>query len=318
MKKFSLILPVIMIALASCGGNHKTPTLLTSDIWESDTLAPGLVYHNYTGFEEISQAMQIVNVVEVDLDNPAYVVDFEYTMRDSTSSVMVDCEQKTGKKAWAAVNAGYENEAIYVRVDSVTYHTVDLPPDHLRFWKHEAAFYSNGDREVGIIYAGSDGIEAIKCYENLDADNIIASAPMLINDYDPMGERYVEPQYQENPSVLYDLFEYENAQRHQGVRHPRVVYALTEDNDLLLIVIDGRWAGRAEGMSAAETTRFVAKHFNPRWAINMDGGGSATLCVDGHGEESTNVVNYPASSRDKVFDHFFLRRVPTHIVIRDK
>ncbi len=313
-----LILPVVMVFLASCGGSHKTPTLLTSDIWVSDTLSSGLVYHNYTGYDEISKAMQIVNVMEVDLDNPAYVVDFEYTMRDSTSSVMVDCEKKTGKKAWAAINAGYENEAIYVRVDNETYHTVDLAPDHLRFWKHEAAFCSNGDRDVSIVYAGADGQKAIEYYNNLQAENIIASAPMLINDYDPMGERYVEQQYQEDPSVLYDLFEYEHPQRHQGVRHPRVVYALTEDNDLLLIVIDGRWKDRCEGMSATETTRFIAKHFNPRWAINMDGGGSATLCVEGHGEESTNVVNYPASSRDKVFDHFFLRRVPTHIVIREK
>ncbi len=318
MKKLSLALAVITVLLASCVRNHKTPTLLTSDIWVSDTIAPGLVYHNYRGFEEISQAQQIINVIELDLDNPDYVVDFEYGDRDSTSSVRRKCEEKTDRKAWVAINAGYENEAIYVKVDNVTYHTVDLAPDHLRFWKHDAAFYSNGDRGVGIIYGGADGVEAIKCYENLEAENIIASAPMLINDYDPMGERYVEPQYQENPSVLYDLFEYEHAQRHQGVRHPRVVYAITEDNDLLLIVIDGRWADRAEGMSATETTRFIAKHFNPRWAINMDGGGSATLCVEGHGEESTNVVNYPASSRDKVFDHFFLRKVPTHIVIREK
>ena len=46
-------------------------------------------------------------------------------------------------------------------------------------------------------------------------------------------------------------------------------------------------------MNAAEVTRFIAKYFNPQWAINMDGGGSTTLTVKGLGHPETNVVNYP-------------------------
>ena len=38
-------------------------------------------------------------------------------------------------------------------------------------------------------------------------------------------------------------FDYEDYRRHQGVRHPRTVVAVTEDKDLLLVTIDGRWAG---------------------------------------------------------------------------
>lgn len=33
--------------------------------------------------------------------------------------------------------------------------------------------------------------------------------------------------------------------------------------------------------------------FDPKYALNMDGGGSSTMCVSGLGDESSNVVNYP-------------------------
>lgn len=58
---------------------------------------------------------------------------------------------------------------------------------------------------------------------------------------------------------------------------------MTEDKDLLLVTIDGRWAGKAEGMSAKEVTLFLKKHFNPQYALNMDGGGSTTMYVKGKG-----------------------------------
>lgn len=54
-----------------------------------------------------------------------------------------------------------------------------------------------------------------------------------------------------------ESFDYEDYRRHQGVRHPRTVVAVTEDKDLLLVTIDGRWAGKAEGMSAKEVTLFL-------------------------------------------------------------
>lgn len=41
----------------------------------------------------------------------------------------------------------------------------------------------------------------------------------------------------------------EDYRRHQGVRHPRTAVALTEQNKLLLVTVDGR-AGLAAGMTA--------------------------------------------------------------------
>ncbi len=297
-------------------GTAKKKTLLTPDKWQvKDTVTDGIIFYQFSGTEAVSKAKQIISVVEVDLDNPKYVVDFEGTARDSTSSVMQNCAKRMGKKAWAAVNGAYELEADYIRIDGLTSHKVSLAPDHLRFWKHEAVFFSDGGRGVGIYYGGSDGVKAIEDYEKLEAMNILSSSPMLINDYDLIGKRFVDKAYQENPSLLNSL-DGEHAQRHQGVRHPRTAYALTEDNDLLLIVVDGRWSGRAEGMSAAELTQFLKDNFNPRWAINMDGGGSSTLCVAGRGIDERQIVNYPCQNKDR--NPMIQRAVTTHIVIREK
>ena len=62
------------------------------------------------------------------------------------------------------------------------------------------------------------------------------------------------------------------------------------------MVVDGRRDGISEGMSARELTRFLEANFHPRDAINMDGGGSTTLCVEGQGDPDTHVVNYPSGN----------------------
>jgi exopolysaccharide biosynthesis protein len=65
-----------------------------------------------------------------------------------------------------------------------------------------------------------------------------------------------------------------------------------------MITVDGRFSGKAEGMSAKELALFIQKHFNPRWAINMDGGGSTTMYIKGADTPCgvDGVVNHPCNS----------------------
>lgn len=285
----------------------KVPTLNDPDgKWRTSTYN-GLTLYSFDGWDETSGAYQNVNVLEVDLNNPRYGIKFAYIAGGDSTSHMVLKEPE----AIAGINGGYELEAIYVKVNNSIISEVSLPSNHLRFWKHEAAIFSTGERNVGIFYAGKDGTKAIETYQALDADNIIASAPMLVNDYDPIGEEFVDASYTEEQLGQFDYEDYRN---HQGVRHPRTVYALTDDNDLLLITIDGRTPGDREGMNAAEVTRFIVKYFNPRWALNMDGGGSTTLCVKGYGTPN-DVVNYPTDKGRN--DHIGQRKVSTHLLVLD-
>ncbi len=290
-------------------GGTKVKTLQTVGYFKETFIKKGITYYHFYGMDDISKAHQNVCVAEIDLDNPAYKVNLFMTSSDITSNV--------GKreKAIIAVNACYEQEAIYLKYNGSVKSSVSLDPDHLRFWKHEGAIVSDGPRKIGIINGAKGtssikegGIQAIEVFKQLKEPTIFGSSPILIDDYDPIGTRFVPEHYNISNVSGFDAEDY---RRHQGGRNPRVAAALTEDNDLLLVVVDGRFSGKAEGMSAKELTNFLVKHFNPQWAINMDGGGSSTMFVnmDGWG-----VMNYPTDN--KTWDHEGERARPTFFLVQ--
>ena len=292
----------------------KVKTLLVDGFFKETTIKKGITLYSVEKAleKDITNDYQTIFVLEIDLNNEDYKVEFYYGKSDTTSAIAVK------NNAIAAVNACYELEAIYCKTNGVVHGTCDLAPDHLRFWKHEAAIVSDGARKIGIIHGakGTDnhvdgGKQALDVYKKLTEANIFASAPMLIDDYKPVGATYVPASY--TSSALSKL-ESEDWRRHQGVRHPRVAAALTEDNDLLLVVVDGRFSGKAAGMSAKELTNFLVKYFNPRWAINMDGGGSSTMYIKGYGDPVNNVLNYPVDN--KRWDHYGQRKRPSLFLIK--
>ena len=293
-------------------GGKKVKTLQTKGEFTKTKVDKGLNYYFYQSVDEISGAPQTVYVTEIDLDCGRYNVMFHYG-GDSTSSAAIK------HNAVAAINGTYEPDACYIRTNGVNHHEVKIPSGHLRFWKHNGAIVGDGGNKVAIINGArgqeatdEGGEKAIALYKSLSEPNVFSSAPMLIDDYDLVGARYVPV---ELIGSDFKQFQYEDYRRHQGVRHPRVAVALTEDNDLLLIVVDGR-NPKASGMSARELTLFIARHFNPRWALNMDGGGSSTMYIKGLGDPVTNVLNYPTDN--KKVDHYGQRRICSHILVTKK
>ena len=299
-------------------GVAKTKTLLSNGFFTEIKVKDGItLYQAYRKMDEVTKAYQNVSVLEVDLNNEAYKINFVRTDRDSTTSV--------GRryKAIAAINAAYEADASYIRVNGNNWSEVSIASDHLRFWKHEAAIVGDGKRKVGIVYGAkgqksiaNGGIQAIKIYKSLTEKHLFSSSPMLIDDYDPVGTRFVPAAYDDfTISDFNKSFDGEDYRRHQGVRHPRTAVALTEDNDLLFVVVDGRFSGKAEGMSARELTNFLVKHFDPQWAINMDGGGSTSMYVANHGYPDNNIVNYPCNDGDGVWDQVGQRMLNTFFLV---
>ena len=300
---------MILAVMLACSFTKMQDDKKCEGIFVKTEVDEGLCHYLFEGYDEISGAMQTVNVLRVDLDNENYKVVFSYGS-DSTSSAALKHD------AIAAINATYEADASYIRVNGHNYSEVSIPAGHLRFWKHDGALVLDGDRNLSIVHGASSGPAtaeggeaAIALYKSLAAPNVLSSSPMLIDDYSPVGARFV-PDSLDKPIKEY---QYEDYRRHQGVRHPRVAVALTGDNDMLLVVVDGRWQ-TAAGMSAKELTLFLAKHFNPRWALNMDGGGSSTMYIKGYGAEDTNVLNYPTDNRR--YDHYGQRRICTHLLVK--
>ena len=63
-------------------------------------------------------------------------------------------------------------------------------------------------------------------------------------------------------------------------RHPRTAIAVTSDRKVLLVTVDGRQPGYSVGMTLVELTDLFSR-LGAREAINVDGGGSTTMVVNG-------------------------------------
>ena len=256
-----------------------------------------LVWYSFRG-EEFG-AQQFVNIISLDLNCKDYELEFVAIDRlDSLSSVAIRHD------AVVAINGTYEWDASFVKVDGKVFSEITLPADHLRYWKHEGAVAYDG-KKIEIGYGDKSS------YAKSKMPNMLSSSPMLIDNYKQVGATFVGDISKLNISKLPS----EDYRRHQSVRHPRTAVALTRSNRLLLITVDGRSVNSA-GMSAKELTEFLVTWFNPRYALNMDGGGSTTMYIKGSGESLTDVVNYPTDN--KRYGHYGQRRVSSHILVKRK
>ena len=281
------------------GGSGKEATPL-GEGWTSVQIDEGVVYHTFNGTDEITQKHQEVFVVDVDLNNPNYQVKLVYeSPRLATSAAF-----KKRSNAIAAINANYEPKSIYMRVDGNVIYPLEndyISDTGVPNWKSEAAFSISGDSNVSFLWAGSQKKGEVtvaqqrQYYQDLPKDtypNVISSAPMLIYNFNSdYGEKFVD--YNKSTTNLSG----EDPDKHQRTLHPRTAIAKTEDNHVLFIVVDGRRSGFATGISAKNLTKFLVNNFNPQYALNLDGGGSSTMCVKGLGDPETHVVNYPCDNR---------------------
>ena len=123
----------------------------------------------------------------------------------------------------------------------------------------------------------------------LDAEDIMVTGPLLISD---------------SKTEMLDT-----ANTFNKTRHPRTAVAITKNNRVLLITVDGRQENSA-GMSLFELTKLI-NWLGASEAINLDGGGSTTLWVN----NSTGgaVANYP--SDNKKWDHEGERKVANVILL---
>ncbi|HEY6707324.1 MAG TPA: phosphodiester glycosidase family protein [Actinomycetota bacterium] len=83
-------------------------------------------------------------------------------------------------------------------------------------------------------------------------------------------------------------------------RNPRTAVGATADGRLLIVTVDGRQPGHSVGMSLRELAELFVR-LGARSAINLDGGGSTTMVLDG------TIVNRFSDAQE--------RRVPTALLV---
>lgn len=270
--------------------------------WTITTIEPGIIYYAFNGYDNVSGANQWIYVTEIDLNKPDYAVKLGYYSNNSTASRVM---KSTG--AIASINAGYEKAALWLQLNGSTYSSISaatIGSTGVPQWKSEAAIYLNQDQDVRIRFTGKGKTlsewRTLYGYKAQTERNFITSAPMLIDDYKPVGLDFctLHPanQYPDKDGKTTNS---ENPYNHQNsTTNPRTAIAQTAEGQVFFIVVDGRRGNSvARGISCTQLTNFLVKYFNPQYAINLDGGGSSTMCVQGQGDPDTHVVNYPCDNR---------------------
>jgi hypothetical protein len=87
-------------------------------------------------------------------------------------------------------------------------------------------------------------------------------------------------------------------------KHPRTAMGYTRDNKLIILVVEGRNTGKAEGATLTQLAQ-VLKDLGCREALNLDGGGSSCMLVNG-------------KETIRVSDSSGQRPVPAVFIIRGK
>jgi hypothetical protein len=158
---------------------------------------------------------------------------------------------------------------------------------------HDHGFFDyyphNGDRVDAIGFAASEGV-----VYSQDTDNEPRLYLAVTN-----GARINSPTGQNFNVISGNLLLVKNgspADGLEGSANPRTAAALDRANRyLILVVVDGRQPGYSEGVTLQELAEIIIFHGGYN-AINLDGGGSSTMVVEGS-LGGANVLNSPINGR---------------------
>ncbi len=235
----------------------------------ADELFPGIFY-----VREVSSDPRpiIAHIIRIDLDTPGL------------SFLVTPGESSQGEAIPARTVSGFREEfGVQLAVNGDFF---DVLPSNTDFVRARGLSASRGE----IV---TDGYVSLRAYNSLylSADNRAAfdgpPGGTIYNAISGWQRIVVNGQYIA-PRRVTDRYEF-SAQ-------PRTAYALSADARVLLIVqVDGRQPNFSEGVSLEELAEIIIRH-GGYTAVNMDGGGSVTLAIEGENGE-TRVLNSPIHNR---------------------
>lgn len=267
---------VLMVSAVMWGfgvGHAPAAQTLADGAWFERPLGEGVVWRYYL-FDDLFGGKQSVSYIEVDLANPNVSVDFAYLATGLGKTSAMVPNQITG--AAAGINGTYFNTSTgghrtYLRVNNAV-----IPPGGALFspWGYEGAIAMNASGGVFIIAEPNGGWA-----NNATHPDIMACGPLVL------------------VAGVIPAADLTAIGSHCTSRHPRSAVGLTNDNRLILCVVDGR-TEFANGVTCEELGE-VMDQLGCVDALNYDGGGSSTLW--GRDQQYSGVLSYP--SDNSAFDH---------------
>lgn len=269
MKRF-LLLAVLLCVL--CSAQAQTPAdslAIVSAKWTTSSPQKGVV-HKSAIIKNLYKGTQSINLIEISRSSKLrFAVAHDNNMR-RTSAMALD------HSAVAAINGTFYNmragnSTCFYKIDREVIDSTTTG---------EAASRVNGavhicGRKVCILDWSLDIERNYKGHKG----TVLASGPVMLDDghladWSKCSESFIK------------------------TKHPRSAIYTTRDGKVVLMTVDGRSKGNADGISIEELAHLI-RVLGGYDALNLDGGGSTTLWMKD--SPNSGVLNYP--SDNKKFDH---------------
>ena len=287
MLKKRIALSLALLAFFAGGAAAQTNDSLTfvNAKWNKEKVAKGIEWYQYhfTGEEKIFDAEEFVNVLVVD------------QKKAKRRFALTALEGKLRRTSQAALDSG-----AIVAINGSFYNT--RPPyNSVCYLKinGEVIFERSGkmgDRDGGAVLSDERGRASVEQGDREDPQwvptrtepSIIGSGPMMLQD----GQRI-------------DM----GTGAFVTLRHPRTAIG-TSGNKVYLVTVDGRSKGNSLGVNLNELAN-ILKWLGAENALNLDGGGSTTMYIEGQPENG--IVNRPCDNQK--FDRQGERRVCNSLLL---
>lgn len=287
MLKKRIALSLALLAFFAGGAAAQTNDSLTfvNAKWNKEKVAKGIEWYQYhfTGEEKIFDAEEFVNVLVVD------------QKKAKRRFALTALEGKLRRTSQAALDSG-----AIVAINGSFYNT--RPPyNSVCYLKinGEVIFERSGkmgDRDGGAVLIDDRGRVSVEQGDPDDPQwvstrtepSIIGSGPMMLQD----GQRI-------------DM----GTGAFVTLRHPRTAIG-TSGNKVYLVTVDGRSKGNSLGVNLNELAN-ILKWLGAENALNLDGGGSTTMYIEGQPENG--IVNRPCDNQK--FDRQGERRVSNSLLV---
>ncbi len=254
--------------------------------WKKQKIAPGAVLKTKWFNNTLFGSNQNISILEIK-PKKNLILDLGFDAK----TLMPTSTFGKNANAIAALNGTFFDIANggsvdYIKSDGVVINQNRLGKNGERAGHQGSALVFNNGRLSIAKWNGDPSWE-----QSLEGEDVMVTGPLLI--LDGRDERL-------------------DSNAFNVTRHPRTAVSVTKNNRVLLVTVDGRNENSA-GMSLFELTRLM------RWlrsddAINLDGGGSTTLWINGY--EGNGIVNYPTDN--KKWDHEGERKVANVVLLKKK
>lgn len=268
MRKTLILLILTVWSVAACSQiDYSNDSLrVTNAEWSIDSMDGFTLKRYHFGEGELFCSAQHLFVLEIPKNSPRRLA-FAY---DSVLTEVSTLAERS--KAYAAINGSFfdmelGNPICYLRIDG-TQLGENTPGKedsvNRKYYQYATLALRRGRPCLSVPDSNRFSEDEMK------EKNIMTAGPMLLR------EGALVPQRDDRTFVT--------------KRHNRTALGVRPDGTTILVVADGRFKHKAEGLSLTELER-VMRWLGCTEAINLDGGGSSTMYI-----KDSGVVNYPSDN----------------------